>query len=104
MIVEERCYTILPGRLPEFLKLYSGKPLELQKQALGNLLGYFTTETGELSQLVNLWGYDSLDERARRRGQLAQDPAWQEYIRNCTPLMQKMESRFLLPTAFSPIR
>lgn len=102
MIVEERQYNIVPGRLGAYLDIYAKGPLELQKRILGNLIGYFTTETGELSTLVHLWGYASLDERARRRALLAQEPEWQAYLTACTPLIQRMTSRFLVPTAFSP--
>ncbi len=104
MIVEERCYSILPGRLADFLALYTSGPHELQRRIQGNLLGYFTTEIGGLSSLVNLWGYESLDERMKRRAQLAAEPEWQAYLKKCTPFIQKMENRILMPTSFSPIQ
>lgn len=103
MIVEERVYTIAAGQLPTYLEAYTAGPLELQKRILGNLLGYFTTDFGPLSTLVHLWGYASLEERTRRRAELAQEPEWQAYLAKCTPLIVKMENRLLIPTAFSPI-
>jgi hypothetical protein len=104
MIIEERIYRIQAGRLPEYLAKYQEMGLELQKRVLGNLIGYFTTDIGPLSTLVHLWGYESLDERAARRAALANESAWQDYLRVCTPLIVDMENRILLPTAFSPIR
>ena len=103
MIVEERIYTIAAGQLPAYLEAYTAGPLDLQKRILGNLIGYFQTDFGPLSTLVHLWGYDSLDERSRRRAELAKEPEWQAYLKLCTPLIVKMENRLLLPTAFSPI-
>jgi hypothetical protein len=104
MIVEERLYRIATGRLPEYLKHYEEKGLEVQRRILGNLIGYFTTEVGPLSTLVHLWGYADLNDRAVRRATLAQEPLWQEYLRLCTPLIETMENRILVPTSFSPLR
>ncbi len=104
MIVEERIYRIQAGKLPEYLARYEAMGLELQKRVLGNMIGHFTTEIGPLSTLVHLWGYDSLEDRAQRRAALAKEPAWQEYLAACTPMIVEMENRILLPTAFSPLR
>ena len=76
MIVEERCYTLKPGTVQVYYRDYDPRGLEIQKRILGNLIGYFHTEIGELNQIVHLWGYDSLAERERRRALLAADPAW----------------------------
>lgn len=104
MIVELRTYTLHPGKLPEFLKVYLPEPLELQKRILGNLIGYFTTEAGTLNQLVHLWGYESFEDRLRRRAQLMAEPLWQDYLGKGMPFIQLQESKILLPTAFSPLK
>jgi len=67
MIVEERIYTLHPGKVPEMVKLYGEEGLPLQQNYLGKFIGYFTTETGNLNQVVFMWGYESLDDRAARR-------------------------------------
>ncbi len=104
MIVEERIYTLQPGKVPEMVKLYGEEGLALQQKYLGKFLGYFTAESGNLNQIVFLWGYESLDDRAARRSRMAEDPAWQAYLRKVGPLLVTQENRFLRPTAFSPIR
>jgi hypothetical protein len=104
MIVEERIYKIAAGRLPEYLERYEALGLGLQQRVLGNLIGYFTTEIGPLSTLVHLWGYQSLEDRNERRATLAREPAWQEYLKVCTPMILEMENRILVPTSFSPLR
>lgn len=104
MIVEERTYRIKPGQLPAYLALYDGRPRELQQAILGNLVGYFTTESGDLNNLVHLWAYDSFDERTERRARLAAESDWQAYLVRCTPLILRMSNRFLTPLPFSPIR
>jgi hypothetical protein len=104
MIVEERIYTLYPGKVPEMVRLYGDEGLALQQKHLGRFIGYFTTETGDLNQVVFMWGYDSVDDRAARRERLAKDPAWQAYLQKVIPLLVKQENRLLRPTAFSPIR
>jgi hypothetical protein len=105
MIVEERIYTIQTGRVPEYLDLYERMGRKLQMRILGNMLGYFQTDVGEPgSGIVHLWGYADAADRAKRRAALAQEPAWQDYLKACTPLILRIQNRLLVPTAFSPIR
>lgn len=105
MIVEERIYTIQTGRIAEYLDLYERMGRGLQTRILGNMLGYFQTEVGEPgSGLVHLWGYADAADRAARRAALAREPAWQDYLKACTPLIVRIQNRLLIPTAFSPIR
>ncbi|WP_374633519.1 NIPSNAP family protein [Ferrovibrio sp.] len=103
MIVEERNYTLKPGKAGEFMALYQKKGLQIQTRILGNLIGYFLSEIGDLNVAVHLWGYESLEERTRRRGLLIQEQVWRDYIAAVTPLIDRMSNRILLPTAFSPI-
>jgi hypothetical protein len=104
MIVDERTYTIHIGKIPEYLRLYQAEGLEIQTRTLGNLIGYFVTEVGQLSTVVHLWAYDNMAERTKRRAALAADPAWQAYLGKMQPLVTAMENRILMPTAFSPLR
>ncbi len=104
MIVEQRVYTLHPGKVPEMVRLYGEEGLALQQKYLGRFLGYFTAETGDLNQVVFLWGFDSVDDRAARRARMAEDPQWQQYLKKVLPLLVKQENRLLKPAAFSPIR
>ena len=104
MIVEERGYTLKPGALRIYYEDYDPRGLDIQTRILGNLIGYFHTEIGELNQVVHLWGYDSLAERERRRALLAADPEWQDDLKQSPDIVVKMESRILVPAPFSPIR
>ena len=71
---------------------------------MGNLIGYFHTEIGELNKIVQLWGYDSLAEREKRRKALFADPDWLAYLQQSPDIIVQMESRILVPAPFSPIR
>ncbi len=104
MIVDERSYRLVPGKLKEWQALYEKEGLPVQSRILGNLLGFFVTEVGTINQIVHLWGYENFAEREKRRAQLNADPAWQAYLAKAAPYMQKMENRILVPLPFSPIK
>ena len=103
MIIEERTYTIQVGKVNAYRDYYQEHALEVQKRILGNLLGFFTSDLGELNQVIQLWGYDSYAERERRRAILATDPDWLAYLRTSPQVILRQESRVLLPASFSPI-
>lgn len=104
MIVEERTYHVHPGRLAEVVALYAEEGTEVQQQILGHLIGAFTVDVGDLSTIVQLWGYESYAERERRRGELQAHPGWKDFLKKLTPLIHTQHSRILLPTPFSPLR
>lgn len=104
MFIEERDYRIKPGLLNQFVSAYETYGLALQKKYLGNFIGYFLSEIGELNHVVALWGYESLDERDRAREQMQQDEKWQEYLAMVIDYIDVQETRILKPVHFSPIQ
>lgn len=104
MIIEEREYTIIPGRLQDYVSSYAAEGLAIQEPILGNLVGYFTTDFSDLNRVVHMWGYRDLEDREERRQRLSCDERWRAYVAKMVPLIVAMKSRVLMPTAFSPIR
>jgi len=104
VIVEERTYHVFTGKLAEVVRLYAEEGTELQQRVLGNLIGAFTVDIGDLSSIVQLWAYDDYAERARRRAELQADATWKAFLTRLTPLIHTQTSRILIPTSFSPIR
>lgn len=104
MIIEERDYRIKPGKLAEFVAAYEKHGLAIQQELLGEFLGYFTSDVGELNHVVALWRYESMDDRLVRRDRMMQDPRWQAFLEMATPLIELQQTRFLRPTRFSPIQ
>jgi len=104
VIVEERTYHVHTGKLGEVVGLYEREGIALQIEHLGNLLGWFTVDVGELSSVVSLWGYDSYAERERRRDALQADERWQAFLARLQPLLDTQWNRIMRPTSFSPIR
>ncbi|MEO1192397.1 MAG: NIPSNAP family protein [Pseudomonadota bacterium] len=102
MIVEERIYTLHIGKVPEYLALYEAEGLAIQTRILGRMLGYYQVEFGPQNQLVHLWAYDDLADRATRRKALMQDPGWRAYVAKIRPLVRHQENKLLIPAAFSP--
>jgi hypothetical protein len=105
MIVEERIYVLHTHVVvAEYLRIYEEEGLPLQKQYLGGLLGYFTTEFGTQNQLIHMWGFKDLEDRRERRDAMAKSPEWQAVTRKIRPMIMTMENRILLPVSFSPTR
>jgi len=102
--VEKRTYTVHIGKIGEYLKLYEEEGLKVQTRILPRLVGYFTSEIGELNQIIHMWGYDSLDQRTEKRKQLFADPAWIAYVGKVRPLIIRQESQILIPTPWSPVK
>jgi hypothetical protein len=104
VIVEERTYHVHTGKLAEIVRLYGDEGIAIQEEILGNLLGWFTVDVGELSSIVSLWGYEGHGERERRREALQADARWQAFLPKIQPLIHTQWNRILVPTSFSPIR
>ncbi len=100
MLVEMRTYTTHPGKLGEYLALYEAEGLAVQKRVLGRMVGYYRSEIGALNQVVHLWAYTDLVERAQRRQALLADPDFKAYVRKMLPLLVSQESRVLTPAPF----
>jgi hypothetical protein len=104
MLIEMRTYTLKPGSAASYLQLYEDKGLTVHRRILGNLLGYFSTEVGAINQVVHLWGYDSFEERQRRRAELSKNAEWQQFLQLALPYFVDQQTQFLNGTRFSPIR
>ena len=104
MIVEERSYHVYTGKLPELVRLYAEEGTHVQQEHLGNLVGAFTVDVGDVSTIVHLWGYDSYAERERRRALLQADQRWKDFLTKIQPLIHTQRTRMLLPTPYSPVR
>lgn len=103
MLYEMRTYKLKPGTVPAYLKLVEEEGIAIQSQYLGGLVGYFSTEIGPLNEIVHIWSYSSLDERAQRRAALIRDAEWLAFIPKIQALIETMETKILCPAPFSPL-
>jgi len=97
MFVEQRIYSLVPGGTVEYVKLYEESGREIQERILGKMLGYYTRDIGELNQLVYFWAFDSMEERTRRRDELAADAGFKVFRGKVRHLMLKQENSILIP-------
>jgi hypothetical protein len=97
MIYEFRTYTCKPTTTPEVIKRF-GDAYEHRKK-YSELAAFWYTEIGPLNQIVHVWPYADLNERARIRGAAMKDPNWPPKIQE---FLVKMDSEVYVPFPFSP--
>ena len=104
MIVDLRTYTMVPGRLNAWLKLYESDGYPIHVRHLGKPMGIFTTDVGTLNQVVFFWRFESQADREKRRAALEADPDWVPIARRAREAgnVQHQENKIIKATAFSP--
>jgi hypothetical protein len=96
MIYELRTYTVKPGTIGDMVKAASTVSLDIRGNNFGKLEGYWFTEIGPLNQVMHMWSYSDLNERARLRGELAKNARWtSEYIPLIRPLLVRQDVRLM---------
>lgn len=100
MFVEERIYTVVPGKAPEFLKLYETEGMAIQARHLPAMVGYYSSDIGTLNLIVHQWAFNDINERVAMRATMVADPDWQAYLKKLMPLILQQESRMLVPAPF----
>lgn len=105
MVIDLRTYTMVPGRLGDWLKLYEAEGMPIHVRHLGQPIGVFTTDVGTVNQVVFFWGYESQADRERRRAALEADPHWIAYRKKSADAgnVQHQESKIIKSTKFSPM-
>ena len=74
MIYEIRTYQLKAGSLAEVEKRF-GEGYEYRKK-YSPLAAFWHTEIGPLNEIVHVWPYTDVAERARVRAEAAKDPNW----------------------------
>ena len=100
MIVEERIYTLKVAGAPEWLKAYEAEGMKIQLSHLVNMVGYYSTEVGDLNLIVHRWAYESFEDRLKRRAALGADPAWRAYLAKVGHLVLDQKNRIMNPAPF----
>lgn len=101
MLVDHRTYTLYPGKLKAFLELYGSKGWPLQQQYLGDCVGWYSSmDIGQLNQVVHLWRFKDLNDRAERRARMQADPGWPLFAETAAPLIQHQENKILSAAPF----
>ena len=103
MIYELRTYTLKPGTVPEFLEVFDKEMKSIIIKYM-NLAGFWYTEFGELNQVVHLWAFEDLNQRAEQRARFSKDPDLAEILPKLRSLALHQENKILMPAPFSPLK
>ena len=105
---ELRTYTTSPGKLDDLHKRFREHTNRIFKKHGMELVGYWTpTEKGKEDTLVYMLAYPSKEARDKAWAAFKKDPEWTKAFRASRkdgPIVRKVESRFLKPTDYSPIK
>jgi hypothetical protein len=103
-LYEKRTYTVTVGRMPDVVRLYSseGWPA-LEAGGFGkHLVGYFTSDTGTLHQLMHIWRFD--DDAARRDfwKRLYANETFMQFAAQIRPLIANQDVQLLSSAPWGP--
>jgi hypothetical protein len=76
-----------------------GEAYEYRKK-YSELAAFWHTEIGPLNEIIHVWPYQDMAERARIRAEAAKDPNWPPKIGD---FVRTMQSEILVPFPFSPL-
>ena len=98
MIYEFRTYNLKTRQLQEYWKRFTEKLPG--REAFSKLGGHWYSEIGPLNQMVAVWPYEDLNQRAdiRERAEAGPNPAWPP---NSGELIVDMVPRIYLPAPFA---
>jgi len=108
-VYELRIYTTAEGRLEALLARFGGGEIELFHEHGMKSVGYWVPEDAPDSEdtLVYMLEHDSRESAAASWQAFLDDPKWQA-MRSASlidgPIVTNVESTFLSPTNFSPLR
>jgi len=101
MIGDHRTYTLRPGTMKDYLELYEREGMPAQTRHLGRPVGWYSSmDIGPLNQIVHMWAYEDLADRAWRRAAMQADPEWQAFVKKASTMLVTMENKILAPAPF----
>jgi hypothetical protein len=106
MIYELRTYTTVPGRLPALHERFRNHTMRLfEKHGMKNVI--YWTPADQENTLVYVLAHKSRDDARKSFEAFRNDPEWlkaKEESEKDGPIVEKVESRFLEPTDYSPMK
>ncbi len=102
-LYEKRTYQVDIGKMPEVLELEEGVWSVLEAEGFSkHLVGYFTSDTGTLHQLIHIWRFE--DDSARRDfwKRLYASEAFMRLAVEIRPLLQSQEVQLMISAPFGP--
>jgi hypothetical protein len=98
MIFELRTYTLVPGKVNDYLRTSAEVGRKARGDNYGTLRGFWFTEFGTLNQVVHLWEYPDLNERERLRAELQKNEDWTRgYLPQIRQYLLAQQNKILAP-------
>ena len=97
---ELRTYGLRHGKLAETINAWEAAIPA--RGAMSPFIGAFTALDGAQTRFLNIWAYDSVDERARIRGEAVAKGVWPPVGGPAN--LTSMSSTLCAPLAFSPLK
>jgi hypothetical protein len=97
VIYEIRTYTCRPGQVAEWEKRWAEAFTASSRGKYSMLGGLWHTDVGPLNQLIHIWPYESMQQRADVRSAAAKDPSGKWPPEAATELLVSQESDILDP-------
>jgi hypothetical protein len=101
-VYELRWYRTHVGRAADWIEMF--KAVLPAREKYMRRVGVWTTEVGPLNEVVHMWVFRDLNERAAARAKLAQDPQWQAFLAKSSALLAHMQAAILLPAPWSAMK
>ncbi|MGB3500681.1 MAG: NIPSNAP family protein [Mesorhizobium sp.] len=97
MVIDYRAYVFKPGTVRQFVDLFRERGLPIQDRILGPevFAGLFTTEIGNVNQVIHLWRYRDAAERQERRAKLYLDDEFMDYVVEARTMIVDQDVRLL---------
>ena len=102
--IDERSYSIQYGQVPNYIAMTKALALPVAQKHGWQLVGYFTSITGRISQVVHLWYWDNHAQREAGQAGAVSDPDWAIYQAANGHRVVDQHNRYLVPTSFSPLK
>lgn len=103
-IYEKRTYDVIVGRMPEITRLYEeeGWPAMVAGGHTDKLVGYFTSDTGRLHQLIHLWKFDDDADRRAFWTRLFADEEFMKFAVQLRPHVDTQDVQLLNSAPWGP--
>lgn len=97
---EEQVYEMQVGKAGVLVQAYLDEGLAILRRILGAdaLVGMWTVELGgSMDEFIQIWRFDSEEDRRTRRAALWEDEAWLDFAKRFGPLIVRRSMRALNP-------
>lgn len=101
-LYEFRNYRLRPGAMKDWIGHYMD--VLPTRETYSRIVGLWSTEAGQPNEVCHIWAYPSFESRMKIRGEVAQDPAWQDFLGKAGGLIEEMHSTLMLPAKHSPLQ